>query len=298
MKERIFHIFSSCTKFCKATIQFPLIIYCTLISYPLFSQNNPDSVIKRNHVKEVRILNLRNDISSIARYNTDGRITYNSLNDFAGATFLRTSSTRVNNEEGQTIKSISTHSSFPDSTIWIYQYDTNGNLISINTHEGKPVFKYYYDTSNFRIKEYLYNDSNKIDQTTTFEKVDNGKKIVSRITGNFIKNRTNTTYLDNNGNTIKSESYDSDKINYSAESIYENNRLMKTIYNSGYGSKYTYDSKGRLLKRINFQLEDGREKNTGFEEFKYNKKGLLINYKENIYSPGGIRKYRYEYAFY
>ena len=46
------------------------------------------------------------------------------------------------------------------------------------------------------------------------------------------------------------------------------------------------------------QIENDKKEITGFEEFKYNDKGLLVNYEANIYSSGNLRKFRYEYEFY
>jgi len=264
----------------------------------LFSQNNVDSIIVKNHVKEVRILSQLSDTANLIRYNKQGKMTYNLLNNFGGSTFLKTSITWVYNDRNKVIKTISTHSSFPDSTVWVYEYDTKGNKISTKSIDGRLIFKYYYDDSNFLVKQLSYDDSSKLEGTTTYEKVNNGKKIISTITGNFIKYRTNTTYFDDNGNNIRNESYDGAKINFSTESVFEGNRLVKITYNSGYGSNYTYDAKGRLIKRSNFKIENDKERNTGFEEFTYNDKGLLIYYQENIYDSEKLRKYRYEYDFY
>lgn len=269
-----------------------------VISCDLFSQFNIDSIILKNKIKEVRILDFKNDTAAVTRYNAHGKMTYNLLDNFGGSTFLKTAISWIYNDKEQVIKTISTHSSFPDSTVWIYEFDAEGNRISTKTQEGKLVFKYYYDDSNFLIKQQSFDDSSNIEQTTTYEKFDDGKKNVSRIVGNFIKDRTNTTYLDANGNNIKTESYDGDKINFSTISIFENNRIKKIIYNSGYGSNYVYDSKGRLTKRHNFKLENETEIVEGFEEFEYGDNSLLINYQENIYSSGNLRKYKYEYDFY
>lgn len=275
-----------------------LILIFIFSSYSLFSQTNGDSVIVHNHVKEVRILSQQDDTANIIKYNRNGKMTYNFLKDFGGSTFLKTSTTWIYDSSGKVIKTISHHSSFPDSTVWVYEYDTRGNKISTKTAAGKLIFNYYYDDSNFLIKQLSFDDSSKVEETTTYEKVDNGKKVISTIVGNFIKNRTNTTYYDENGNNIKTESYDGAKINFATESVFEGNKLVKSIYNSGYGSKYTYDSKGRILKRDNFKIENGTEINNFFEEFTYNDKGLIIKYQENIYNSGKLRKYRYEYDFY
>lgn len=277
-----------------------LFLTLTLIlsSYYLFSQTNVDSIIVNNNIKKVLILTSQNDTADLIRYNKEGKKTYNLRNDFGGSTYLKTSTTWVYNDSGRVIETISTHSSFPNSTIWIYEYDTRGNRITTKTTDGKLIFRYYYDDSNFLVKQLSFGDSNKLEQTTFYEKVNNGKKVISTIMGNFIRNRINTTYFDGNGNNIKTESYDEAKMNFSTESIFEGNRLVKITYNSGYGSRYTYDSKGRLIKRINFKIENDKERNNDFEEFTYNDKGLLINYEENIYYSGKLRKYRYEYDFY
>lgn len=240
----------------------------------------------------------QNDTANLIRYNKEGKMTYNFLNNFGGSTFLKTSITWVYNDNGRVIKTISTHSSFPDSIVWVYEYDTKGNRQSAKTIDGKLIFRYYYDDSNFLVKQLSFDDSSKLEQTTTYEKVNNGKKVISKIIGNFIKNRTNSSYFDDNGNNIKTESYDGMKLNFSTESVFEGNKLLKTTYNSDYGSEYTYDSKGRLIKRSNFKIVNDKKENNSFEEFSYNNKGLLINYEENIYNSGKLRKYRYEYDFY
>ena len=134
---------------------------------------------------------------------------------------------------------------------------------------------------------------NIISETTTYEKVDEGRKIIFKIIGDFIKNIVNTTYLDENGNNIKTESYDGNKINFASIATYHKNWLMKTLYHSGYGSYYNYDSAGRLIKRQHFRIDNGVEIETDFEEFKYNSNGLIKRYRENIYSGGNIREYLY-----
>jgi hypothetical protein len=262
-----------------------------------FCQSNNDSIIINNRIKEVRILDSENKLASITKYDLAGKLIFNSLDNFCGSTFLKTSITKFYDDNGKLIKTLSTHSSFEEPTIWIYEYDENGNKSVIKTQDGNLVFQFFYDNSNFLVKKLSYND-NSIRETTTFEKKDNDKKIVSKIVGDFIKNRINTTTLDENGNEIKIESYDGNKINFSCFSEYQNNKIIKTTYNSGYGNFYFYDSVGRLIKRQQFKIENGTEIFTNFEEFKYDNKGLIQFYSENIYLSEVTRQYKYQYDFY
>lgn len=250
--------------------------------YVLSAQRGTDSLMVKNHVKEIRILDSKNKVVSIDKFNVLGKKVYNALDDFGGSTFLKTSTTWFYNELGILSKTIMTHSSFPEPTVWLYKYDENGNQTEIKTEDDRIVFKFFYDSSGYRIKELAYADDGNVRQTTTYEKAE--RKTISRITGDFIKNRTNTSFFDDDGNQIKSESYDGNKVNFATVSIYEKDKLLKTTYDDGEGSNYKYDTKGRLTKRQNFKTEGGVEVLGNYEEFTYNEIDLIETYVENIYS--------------
>ena len=275
------------------------IIILLFFSNTVLCQSNSDSIIRTNKVKEVRIVDSENKVASLTKYDSLGRMTFNALDNFGGATFLKTTLAKIYNDQGNNIQTISTHSSYPNErTVWFYEYDKNGNRTSIKTQDGNLVFQFVYDESNFLIKELSYDDDNTIRQTKTFQREIVGKKIISKNSGSFIKNRTTTTYLDENGQEIKVESYDGDKINFSASSVYKKNNLIRKMYNSGDGENYFYDSEGRLTKRQLFKTENGQEIPGSFEIFSYSSKGLIEKYVENIYAGNILREYEYEYEFY
>ncbi len=144
-------------------------------------------------------------------------------------------------------------------------------------------------------------EGNKIFQTTVFETFDNGKTIVSKIKGDFIKDRKNISFYDDNKNEIKTESYDFGKLKFSSISKYEKNRLVKIIYNetqSTSGNNYIYDSKNRLFKRQLFDIEKEKEILGRYEAFEYLENDLIKKYTENIYTLSGLNEYRYEYDFF
>jgi hypothetical protein len=276
------------------------IILLLLINYSVFCQSNADSTIVKNKVKEVKIFDSTNNLVSISKYDVKGNLIFKSMDNFASATFLKTSEINTFDESGNEVKTVSTHSSFPDSTIWVKEYDKNKNLLNIKDEKGNLVFQYFYDDSNFKKKEIMY-DENKISQTTIYESRKNGNEIVSLINGDFLKNRKNISFFDNNKNEIKTESYDNDKLKFSSNSTYVNNQIVKIIYNetdSQSGNNYYYDSKNRLIKRELFDLENRKEIKGNYEIFEYFENDLIKKYVENIYSLLGLNEYRYEYDYF
>lgn len=268
--------------------------------YPAFGQDNLDSIIIQNNVREVRILDNQNRIASLTKYDSLGNLTFRSWDDFTGQTSLKSSITKIYDEKGNNIKTIFTHSAYEEPEIWISQYDVNNNEISTKDINGNLIFEYFYDDLNFMVKKISYDDEelNTIRNIETIEKLENGKKIVSKITKDSIKFRINTTYLDDSGNVIRSDSYDGDVLNSSTIYTYDlSNKLIKTIYLSKYGSNYIYNLNGQLSKRQQFKIEEDADIPTNFEEYEYNDLGLIEKYRENIYSKN-LKEYHYEYEFY
>lgn len=276
------------------------LIFLIFITFNSFCQTNTDSTVVKNKVKEVRIFDSKNNLVSVYKYDLKGNLLFKSMDNFTSAVFLKTSEINTYNENGKLIKKISTHSSFREPTIWILEYDKNQNLVSIKDEKGNLIFHFYYDDSNFKNKETMY-DENKISQTTLYEKLNNGNEIISLINGDFLKNRKNISFFDENKNEIKTESYDNENIRFSSNSTYEKNRIVKIIYNeinNQNGNNYYYDSKNRLIKRELFDLENGKEINGNYEVFEYLGNDLIKKYSENIYSLSGLKEYRYEYDYF
>jgi len=262
-----------------------------------FCQINIESAIIENKVKEVRIFDSENNLVSVCKYNTNAKILFRSSENFASAMFLKTSETNIYNENNKVIETISTHSSFDKPTVWIKEYDGNQNLINIKDENGNMVFQYFYDQGKVKNKELMYED-NKVSQITTYEIFDDGKKSIELINGKFLKDRKNISFFDNNGNKIRTESYNSGKLQFSSNSIYKKNRKVKIIYDGNYGENYYYDSKNRLIKRELFKKVKQKEIVDNYEMFEYYTNDLISKYIENIYSIAGISEYRYEYDFF
>jgi hypothetical protein len=283
----------------KKQMKFNLIILI-FITFNSFCQTNTDSIIVKNKVKEVRIFDSKDNLVSVSKYDLKCNLLFKSMDNFTSALFLKTSETNTYNENGKLIKKISTHSSFKEPTIWIKEYDKNQNLVSIKDEKGNLIFQFFYDDSNFKNKEIMYSEK-KISQTTIIEKRDNGNEIISLINGDFIKNRKNISFFDENKNEIKTESYNNENLRFSSNSTYEKNRIVKITYNetnSQNGNNYYYDSKNRLIKRELFDLENGKEITGNYEVFQYLENDLIKKYAENIYSLSGLKEYRYEYDYF
>lgn len=276
------------------------IILLFFFTCSMFSQSNSDSIIVKNKVKEVKIFDSENNLVSEFKYDIKGRLVFRSMDNFTSAIFLKTSEINIYDENDNLIKTTFIHSSFSEPRIWIKDYDKNQNLVNIKNEKGDLVFQFFYDDKNFKDRELMY-EGNKISQTTIFETFDNGKTIVSKIKGDFIKDRKNISFYDDNKNEIKTESYDFGKLRFSSISKYEKNRLDKIIYNETQrksGNNYFYDSKNRLLKRQLFDIEKKKEILGKYEAFEYLENDLIKKYTENIYSLAGLNEYRYEYDFF
>lgn len=276
------------------------ILLLFLITFNSFCQTNTDSVIVKNKVKEVRIFDNKNNLVSLSKYDLKGNVLFKSMDNFTSAVFLKTSESNEYNDNGKLIKKTSTHSSFKEPTIWIKEYDKNQNLLNIKDEKGNLIFQFFYDDSNFKNKEIMYSE-NKISQTTIFEKRNNGNEIISLINGDFLKNRKNISFFDENKNEFKTESYNNEKLRFSSNSTYTKNRITKIIYNETNGqngNNFYYDSKNRLIKRELFDIENGKEINGNYEVYEYLENDLIKKYVENIYSLSGLNEYRYEYDYY
>lgn len=276
------------------------ILLLFLITFNSFCQTNTDSVIVKNKVKEVRIFDNKNNLVSLSKYDLKGNVLFKSMDNFTSAVFLKTSETNEYNDNGKLIKKTSTHSSFKEPTIWIKEYDKNQNLLNIKDEKGNLIFQFFYDDSNFKNKEIMYSE-NKISQTTIFEKRNNGNEIISLINGDFLKNRKNISFFDENKNEFKTESYNNEKLRFSSNSTYTKNRITKIIYNETNGqngNNFYYDSKNRLIKRELLDIENGKEINGNYEVYEYLENDLIKKYVEIIYSLSGLNEYRYEYDYY
>ena len=275
-----------------------LFILILFISNLTFCQKNADSLIIKNKVKSVRIYDQSNKLVSKSEFDSLGRLVYNLQDDFGGYKRLKSTLTKVYDENGLNIISVSTHSNFDKPTVWRYEYDINGNKTGTLDEFGNYVFKYVYDENGLKIKEFAYNDENKIRRKSYFQRFDNEKKVVEKVGNDSIPTRINTTTYDEYGNTLKSESLDGAKVNSLIEYYYENNRLVKTTYYGGYGKKYSYNQNGQLTKTQGYREESDKDVILSNQQFEYNELGLIHKYieakaKENLKS-----EYRYKYEFY
>jgi hypothetical protein len=202
------------------------LLFVIFIAFNSFCQTNTDSTVVKNKVKEVRIFDIKDNLVSVSKYDLKGNLLFKSMDNFTFAVFLKISETNTYNENGELIKKISTHSSFKEQTIWIQEYDKNQNLVSIKDEKGNLIFQFFYDDSNFKNKEIMYSD-NKISQTTIIEKRHNGNEIISLINGDFIKNRKNISFFDENKNEIKTESFNNEKF-FKCISLFPVKKLKST----------------------------------------------------------------------
>lgn len=273
-------------------MKFILLFFFLGISHSGFCQENSAIVILNNKVKEEKLLDSLNNLILARTYDSLGRTTY-VLNDIIGNKFAFTN---IFDNKGNRIRSIYEHRAFNTPQVWYHEFDDKHNETSIKDENGNLLFEYFYDDSNFLIKEITYYiDTNK-KRITTFEKSEDGRKIVSKAGST----RVNTKYMDERGNVIRTDSYDGDILNSLIVYSYDSeNRITDVIYGTeGDGRTNIYDLNGQLIRTLGFKMVDGVKQLTGEnEEFEYNNSGLLIKYRGNRNKEKEV-KYHYEYEFY
>lgn len=280
------------------TLKHTFFFLLLLLTYLTFSQTNADSLIIKNRVKKVRVFDINNKLVSEFEYDSIARLIYRLHNDFTGFKSLKSTITKIYDSNDNNIISVSTHSNFNKPIVWRYEYDNNGSKTATLDEFGNYVFRYFYDKNGFMVKKLSYNAKNEIRRKSTFEKADNGKKIIERMGNDSIISRINTVTIDDKGNTVKRESLDGTKINSLINNYYKNNRLVKITYYGGYGKNYFYNQKGRLIKIVGYKEEGNNEITNGYEEFIYNELGLIEKYIETKWSNDNSKsEYRYEYDF-
>lgn len=276
-----------------------MILFLLLSTYFASGQTNADSLIINNKVKAVKILDSKNKLVNEIRYDSVGKLIYRLDDDFAGYENLKSMLTKIYDVNGNNIISVLTHSNFNKPTVWRHQYDERSNKIATIDEVGNYVFRQFYDEDNFMTMKLSYDENNKIRRKSTFEKTNDGKKIVEKMGRDSISSRINTTTFDNNGNTIKSESLDGTNINSLINYFYKDNRLVKITYHGGYGQNYFYNSKNQLIKTSSYKEGNNVEIPIDYQEFIYNEKGLIEIYKETKLSrENSLSEYRYEYDYY
>ncbi len=283
-------------------------LLATLLPFSfLKAQDNPDSLIKKLKVSEVDI-DQGTRRAGLEQYDAYGNLTYHKYDDFAGSTYLKVSSTRIYNADRQLIQTKSTHSSYPnDTTVWNYQYDTGKNLVSIKDNKGQNIFSYLYDESGRRIKESSFNSSGVIIIENTFKYDKNGNETEEIMNMTSLPLRINKTYYDPLNRKTKSESVENNKVRFATTYLYaaNTNLLTKKVYDEESdgsmldGVNYKYDDKSRLIARLHFNQNDGKETITGEEHFEYFDNGLIKKYSENIFTANHVtRTFVYSYKFY
>ncbi len=271
----------------------------------LKAQNNPDSLIKKQHVKEV-VIRQGDRLAGDFQYDINGNLLYFRYDDFAASTSLKVSALNIYNKDQTLLQSKSTHSSYPnDTTVWNYEYDTNKNLLAIIDSKGHTVFNYRYDSLGRKVKELMLEASGQILSETISRYDKNGNKTDEIIKMTSLPEKVNKIYYDSLGRECKDELIENGKMRFRTNYLYFLNtrQLIKETYDEdGDGTRldgviFKYDDRKRVIAKLHFNLENGRQIITGEEAFEYFENDLIKKYSENIFTNHVKRSFDYSYNF-
>jgi len=263
-----------------------------------YGQNNDIRTLKENMIRKLTIYEGKR-IASTEIINSKGIAIEVHTDNFLGPGLKRSFFYKY--DDTLLVEQISTHSSFPgDTTKWIYQYDTLGNLKTIkDINKDFVIFEYFYDSLNQRIKKISYDSPNILSSAIVYKYSPTGKEIESVSYGDSKLQRICKTIYDSLDRIVEYSNYDNDKLNYKI--IYEYNRHQqlknkKYTSDSPGGIYYIYNKKGEVTKRLHYINNFSKENITGREIIKYHRNGLIKSYKENIFSGSfKERKFKYKY---
>ncbi len=212
------------------------------------------------------------------------------------------------NDKGLPIKLVNTviRKNTSETTVYIYTYDENGNMLSeVKTAPDGKTYNYHYTyDNNGNLIEMNYSNSSNQTSKDVYTYDDNG--VLLQYVNTNLGGRTTTcvyTY-DSNGNLIKDvqtskgSQPDSEVIMEIYEYVYDaHGNLVKEILPAidgapaDYGNVYTYDSKGNLTKIVKV-ASDGK---TEMYEYTYDDNSNMVK-KEytNRNNSKDVNEYTYD----
>ncbi len=284
-----------------------LLFFAFLTFNHLYAQSNADSLIKKLKVSDEFVTH-ENRLSGYLKFDNKGNLVFHNYDNFIGGP-ISTSSVNIYNTNNQLSQSKSIHSSYPnDTSVSNYNYDSQGNLLSVTDKDKIVVFRYKNDSLKRKINQEQLDKSGDVISETSFKYDSKGNVIQQIISNKHIQNRINTTQYDSLNRVIRGELWQDNLMRFAVHYTYDSKTglLMKTLYDEDGSGKqldgvlYLYDEKLRLIKRSQFEMLNGRDKvNDYFESFSYYDNNLTKNYTENINSFNHqIRTFVYYYKFF
>ncbi len=199
-------------------------------------------------------------------------------------------------EKGNRTKHIRYKSTSEVDLEYDFRYDSNGNLITMDTYDGygnlRARKESKYDKNNNEILRKLQNSRNSEEIKSEFQ-YDNQKRLIKTINYSQKSEIISTQYNEYDGDLLVKSIIKDVNDNQLSEIIYEYNAegyVIKETKNSSKGVNvinYKYDSKGNLV-----EITDNETK----RELKYDSNGNLI--EDKLYLSDGTRQFRVTFSYY
>jgi hypothetical protein len=247
-----------------------VILLLSLIYTGVFAQENADSTIRKNKIKQVYIYEGKR-VAGTRMYDEDGRLTFEFSNNMYGTGF---STTKRGYEKGKLAWEKTKTSTVKDTTYTIFRYDEAGNLAQTeNENEAKVLRAYDYDSLNRKVRalifegyegvlyiEFKYDEHGRLVEETALDK----GVIKESITRYFYDNENRLVKLDRSfGKSVSEE------------------------------TRYVYDKSGHVVQQTEYEISDGTENATRTFKYTYKENGLLSTWEDSD-NPGKVFTYKYD----
>lgn len=265
-----------------------------LLSTGLFAQENADSIIRKNKVKQVYIYEGKR-VAGTRMYDEQGHLTFAFSNNMFGPV---TSTTKLGYKEGKLEWDKTKISTVKDTIFNTYFYDKAGNLTQVENGTNLRVLSAYeYDSANRKIRDLIFNEGGAGTRDIVYKYDKKGNLAEELVNDPYTRNRKKVYTYDKENHLVKLEVADNNGPQYTEEIKYDKNgRKVEEIHTETDANeiiRYEYDKSGHLTKRTQANIIDGKETITRTVKYTYDNYGLISTWEDSD-MPGKVFSFKYE----
>jgi YD repeat-containing protein len=272
---------------------FTTLILC-LICISAFAQENADSTIRKNKIKQVFIYEGKR-VAGTRMYDEQGNLTFEFSNNMFGPI---TSTTKRGYKQSKLEWEKTKISTVKDTIFTIYAYDKAGNLTQVeNGYAAKVNSAYEYDSLNRKTRDLIFNEGGPGTRDINYKYDEHGNLNEMLVNDAYIRNRKTRYIYDKANHLTRREVADNNGPQYTEEIKYDTKghkvEETHTETDANEVTRYEYDKSGHLTQMTQADIADGKETISHTVKYTYNEYGLISTWEDSD-MPGKVFFYKYE----
>jgi YD repeat-containing protein len=265
-----------------------------LISTGLFAQENADSTIRKNKIKQVFIYEGKR-VAGTRMYDEQGYLTFAFSNNMFGP---GTIAEKWGYEKGKLVWEKTKTSTIKDTALNTYFYDKNGKLTQVeNGINLKVLSAYEYDSAGRKTRDLIFNEGGSGVREIVYKYDKQGNLAEEVVNDAYTRNRKTAYFYDKEKHLVKLEVADVNGPQYTEEIRYDKNgrkiEETHTETDANEVTRYEYDNSGHLTQKTQTDIAGGKETITRTIKYTYNNYGLLSTWEDSD-MPGKVFSFKYE----